>query len=118
MLIDAVTAGLVSLDPKALKELRGAAEKPRRYWRPRRGIVPRFAVVHELDGIQSAIKTHYTWLFITAAIGLISLIAAIPLESLRPWIAIVCYTVIVTQLYSVGFIRHLAKQLERYDDTT
>jgi hypothetical protein len=77
-----------------------------------------FAVIRELDLIQSGVKRCYTTFFITAVIGLIGALIAWPFESARPYVALVCYAVILTQVYCVGLVRRMAKQLEVYEQTT
>lgn len=77
-----------------------------------------FAVVRELDLIQTGIKSHYTYLYITAAIGLVGLLIALPSEGARPYVAVVCYAAIIVQIYCVGAIRGRAKRLEVYERTT
>jgi hypothetical protein len=119
LLTQAVTAGLTSLDPKSLKELRGAPpNEPDLIADHTTKLFRTFAVLRELEGIQYGIKRCYTHLFITASIGLLGLLVALPLEQARSCVALVCYTVIVIQLYSVVSIRRLARQLEIYEQTT
>ena len=77
-----------------------------------------FAVLRDLDAIHLGIKRFYTILFITASVGVLGLLLALPFETLRPAIAIVCYAAIAVQIYAVGAVRSLAKQLERYEQTT
>jgi hypothetical protein len=77
-----------------------------------------FAVFVELEQIQRGIRWVYTYLFFSAAFGILELLVAVPLEKTRPWIAVLSYVVIISQVYAVGFLRRCAKRLEEYEKTT
>jgi hypothetical protein len=118
LLTQAVAAGLTSLDPKSLKELRGAPpNEPDLIADHTTELFRTFAVLRELEGIQQGIKGYYTCLFVTAGVGVLGLLASLPLAEARPCVAALCYAAVVVQLYSVVSIRRLAKRLETYEKT-
>jgi hypothetical protein len=119
VLTQAMTAGLTSLDPKSLKELRGAPpHEPDLIADHTTELFRTLAVLRELENIHSGIKRRYTCLLLTISIGVLGLLVAIPVEGARSCVAVVCYVAVGVQLYSVLSIRHLVKQLEAYERTT
>ena len=119
VLTQAMTAGLTSLDPNSLKELRGAPpNEPDLIADHTTELFRTLAVLQELEGVRCGIKRCYTCLFITVSIGVLGLLVAIPLEGARSCVAVACYTAVAMQLYSVLSIRRLVKQLETYEQTT
>ena len=119
VLTQAMTAGLTSLDPKSLRELRGAPpHEPDLIADHTNELLRTLAVLRELENIQSGIKHRYTCLLLTMSMGVLGLLVAIPVEGARSCVAVACYVAIAVQLYSVLSIRRLVKQLETYEQTT
>lgn len=75
-------------------------------------------VLQCLDTINKRISNAYTYLWYTVVFGIASVLLVLLAESTRPYIALLCYAVIISQVYTVRLMRKHTKQLENYEKTT
>jgi len=76
------------------------------------------AVFRALDQIHERVKALYTFLFATAAFGLMGMLVSLIVERARPYVGLVALVLILAQLAAVIVLRNLADALERYEHTT
>jgi len=77
-----------------------------------------FSVLGELSSIRTRIRRHYSYLFLTAATGVVCFLVSLLSQDARPYVALACYVAVITQLYSVSSLRRWMKRLEDYERTT
>lgn len=75
-------------------------------------------VSSRLDSVHIGVKNAYTTLFLTAIVGLFFMLTALPSIAIRPYIALMCYMIILVQIGMVFRIRAMAKRLEEYEHET
>lgn len=75
-------------------------------------------IFQDLERIHSRVKVCYTFLFVTAATGLIATLVALLFSTARPWVALVALGLILSQFVTVLVLRGLANTLENYERTT
>jgi hypothetical protein len=71
--------------------------------------------LERLKNIQRRNGIVQTYLYCTVVFGVLSLLIVQLSESSRPYIAILCYAVIISQIFAVSIIRRYKNQLEDYE---
>jgi hypothetical protein len=61
--------------------------------------------VNKLFRIFECVKACYWLLFITSAVGIIELLIALPFESVRPYISLVSYPIVLFQMLLAAMVR-------------
>lgn len=77
-----------------------------------------FRVFNRLDSLHISVKQKYSVLFITALVSLVFFLIALPIASIRPYLALLCYIIIIIQIYAAYLIRSLGQRLEEYENET
>jgi len=111
-----LTHALQEVDPKGLRG--SPPNQPDIIGDHTAGMFRILAICHELDLLHARIRRWHTYLFVTAALGVIGLLLAVLCEGARPYVALGCYLIILTQLYAVARTRACTKRLEQYEKTT
>lgn len=75
-------------------------------------------IIPRLERIRERNKLVHTYLYFTIVIGVLSLLLVNLAESSRPYVALLCYLVIISQISAIGLIRSYKNQLETYEKST
>lgn len=111
-----LTKAVLSLDPKALRG--DPTVKP-----PEPDVVGdclsevfKIArIIPRLERLRTHNKVVHTYLYSTIAFGVISVLSVNLLDASRPYVALLSYIVIISQILAVGLIRLYKGQLEHYE---
>jgi hypothetical protein len=71
--------------------------------------------VNKLFRIFECVKACYWILFVTAAVGIIELLIALPFESVRPYISLVSYPMILFQMLLAAMARRWGDRFDECD---
>jgi hypothetical protein len=74
-------------------------------------------LVHCLEVVLKRNSYVHTYLYWTVAFGIVSFLIVNLVSASRPYLALLCYVVILSQIITVGLIRRFKKQLETYEQS-
>lgn len=70
------------------------------------------------EGIEGSVRRTFTFLMVTAALGILCLAIAFPYEFIRPYVAITAIALFIVQAASVLIVRSRLKRLASLEDET
>jgi hypothetical protein len=72
-------------------------------------------LIPQLERIRKRNNLAHTYLYFTIAFGVLSLLLINLVQSSRPYLALLCYVIIISQIVAVGLIRWYKGRLETYE---
>ena len=116
LLHNLLTKAVLDLDPKKLRV--ASVAEPDLVNDYMVDVFRAFNVIKELDHIVSCTRRIFTGLYLTVACSLAGYLAVLLFDGLRPFVVVIWYTAVGSQIVMIGLFRKYMKQLETYERTT